>query len=170
MHAGDQVQERWRRRWLHLRPSHLRRVLIQHVPDRVGSNRPGQPRATGRSWRRVNHRHRAPAPSRTASTTPISRAPSLPDTATTNRIYRAAAADVAALQATAGPGRAKLEAFTAHLWRLHARAVASASAARQQSSCGGRGRGRACSPPPRRRRWHRHDGVLLRQRAVLTIR
>jgi hypothetical protein len=39
-----------------------------------------------------------------------------------NRIYHVAAADVAALQASAGAGRTKLESFTAHLWRLYARA------------------------------------------------
>uniref|UniRef100_A0A0E0KUZ8 Uncharacterized protein n=1 Tax=Oryza punctata TaxID=4537 RepID=A0A0E0KUZ8_ORYPU len=44
--------------------------------------------------------------------------------AAVNRIYRIAAADVAALQDSAGPGRTKLEAFTAHLWQLHARAAA----------------------------------------------
>ncbi|KAL6843882.1 hypothetical protein ACP4OV_026453 [Aristida adscensionis] len=42
-----------------------------------------------------------------------------------NRIYRIAAADVAALRASAGPGRTKMEAFTAHLWRLCSRAAAS---------------------------------------------
>uniref|UniRef100_A0A0E0KUZ7 Uncharacterized protein n=1 Tax=Oryza punctata TaxID=4537 RepID=A0A0E0KUZ7_ORYPU len=41
--------------------------------------------------------------------------------AAVNRIFRVAAGDVAALQAAAGPGRTKLEAFTAHLWQLHAR-------------------------------------------------
>ena len=40
-----------------------------------------------------------------------------------NRIYRVSAADIAALKASAGPGRTKLEAFTAHLWRLHALAA-----------------------------------------------
>lgn len=40
-----------------------------------------------------------------------------------NRIYRIAASDVAALQATAGPGRTKLETFTAHLWQLCSKAA-----------------------------------------------
>ncbi|XP_024311285.1 hydroxycinnamoyltransferase 2 isoform X2 [Brachypodium distachyon] len=40
-----------------------------------------------------------------------------------NRIYHVSAADVAALQAAAGPGRTKLEAFTAHLWQLYAMAA-----------------------------------------------
>jgi len=61
---------------------------------------------------------------------PVSRVPALPDTPAVNRIYRVSTADVTALQASAGSGRTKLEAFTAHLWRLHARA-----AARQRSSC-----------------------------------
>ncbi|RCV35322.1 hypothetical protein SETIT_7G231700v2 [Setaria italica] len=47
-----------------------------------------------------------------------------------NRIYRIAAADIAALKASAGPGRTKLEAFTAHLWRLCSRA-----ASPRQSQC-----------------------------------
>ncbi|XP_066348931.1 coniferyl alcohol acyltransferase-like [Miscanthus floridulus] len=47
-----------------------------------------------------------------------------------NRIYRIAAADIAALKAWAGPGRTKLEAFTAHLWQLCARA-----ASPRQSQC-----------------------------------
>ncbi|CAN6229481.1 unnamed protein product [Urochloa humidicola] len=56
---------------------------------------------------------------------PVSRAPpALPAAAAANRIYRVSAADVAALQVAAGPGRTKLEAFTAHLWVLHARAAA----------------------------------------------
>ncbi|GJN01806.1 hypothetical protein PR202_ga19105 [Eleusine coracana subsp. coracana] len=42
-----------------------------------------------------------------------------------NRIYRIAAADIAALQASAGPGRTKMEAFTAHLWQLCSKAAAS---------------------------------------------
>ncbi|KAL6651345.1 hypothetical protein ACP70R_010270 [Stipagrostis hirtigluma subsp. patula] len=65
---------------------------------------------------------------------PLSCAPAPPPaTAAANRIYRVAAADVAALQASAGPGRTKLEAFTAHLWRLHARAATP----RQRSCCMG---------------------------------
>ncbi|KAF0930626.1 hypothetical protein E2562_033822 [Oryza meyeriana var. granulata] len=52
--------------------------------------------------------------------------------AAANRIFRVTAADVAALQASAGPGRTKLEAFTAHLWQLHARA---APPPRQRRSC-----------------------------------
>ncbi|TVU15810.1 hypothetical protein EJB05_39349, partial [Eragrostis curvula] len=42
-----------------------------------------------------------------------------------NRIYRIAAADIAALKAAAGPGRTRLEAFTAHLWQLCSRAASS---------------------------------------------
>ncbi|KAJ1272694.1 hypothetical protein BS78_06G222400 [Paspalum vaginatum] len=61
---------------------------------------------------------------------PISRAAAPPATAAANRIYRVAAADVAALQSSAGPGRTKLESFTAHLWQLHARA-----ASPRQRSC-----------------------------------
>jgi hypothetical protein len=76
---------------------------------------------------------RQPAPLCTAGTladrlfVPVSRAPAPPATAAANRIYRVSAADVAALQASAGPGRTKLEAFTAHLWQLHARAAASST-------------------------------------------
>ncbi|KAF8670288.1 hypothetical protein HU200_050828 [Digitaria exilis] len=62
---------------------------------------------------------------------PVSRAPPLPETTAANRIYRIAAADVAALQTAAGPGRTKLEAFTAHLWGLHAEAASR----RRISSC-----------------------------------
>jgi len=51
-----------------------------------------------------------------------------------NRIYRIAAADIAALKASAGPGRTKLEAFTAHLWKLCSRA---ASSPRQSQCCMG---------------------------------
>uniref|UniRef100_A0ACD5UTH6 Uncharacterized protein n=1 Tax=Avena sativa TaxID=4498 RepID=A0ACD5UTH6_AVESA len=40
-----------------------------------------------------------------------------------NRIYHIAAADITALQGLAGPGRTKLEAFTAHLWKLCSRAA-----------------------------------------------
>ncbi|XP_062183660.1 coniferyl alcohol acyltransferase-like [Phragmites australis] len=40
-----------------------------------------------------------------------------------NRIYRIAAADIATLKASAGPGRTKMEAFTAHLWQLCSRAA-----------------------------------------------
>ncbi|XP_051219031.1 coniferyl alcohol acyltransferase [Lolium perenne] len=57
---------------------------------------------------------------------PVSCVPPPPPTAepptAVNRIYHVAAADVTALQASAGPGRTKLESFTAHLWRLYARA------------------------------------------------
>jgi hypothetical protein len=50
-----------------------------------------------------------------------------------NRIYRIAAADIAALKASAGPGRTKLEAFTAHLWQLCA--MAAAASPSQISQC-----------------------------------
>uniref|UniRef100_A0ACD5UEP5 Uncharacterized protein n=1 Tax=Avena sativa TaxID=4498 RepID=A0ACD5UEP5_AVESA len=71
-----------------------------------------------------------PPPSCTAGTladrlfVPVSHVPppTGPPPAAVNRIYHVAAADVAALQASAGPGRTKLESFTAHLWRLYARA------------------------------------------------
>ncbi|TVU15823.1 hypothetical protein EJB05_39362, partial [Eragrostis curvula] len=72
---------------------------------------------------------------------PVSRAPALPATDAANRIYRVSAGDVAALQAAAGPGRTKLEAFTALLWKLHAKAASQ----RQRSCCMGvvvDGRGR----------------------------
>ncbi|EAZ31931.1 hypothetical protein OsJ_16103 [Oryza sativa Japonica Group] len=70
---------------------------------------------------------------------PVSCVPAPPSSApeaaaaAVNRIFRVAAADVAALQAAAGPGRTKLEAFTAHLWQLHARAAASPP--RHRRSC-----------------------------------
>nr|CAB3485708.1 unnamed protein product [Digitaria exilis] len=51
-----------------------------------------------------------------------------------NRIYRIAAADVAALKAAVGPGRTKMEAFTAHLWKLCSMA---ASPRRSQQCCMG---------------------------------
>ncbi|CAN6229482.1 unnamed protein product [Urochloa humidicola] len=56
---------------------------------------------------------------------PRSAAPPPPPVAASsvNRIYRVAAADIAALQAAAGPGRTKMEAFTAHLWGLCSRAA-----------------------------------------------
>ncbi|KAG0527377.1 hypothetical protein BDA96_06G228400 [Sorghum bicolor] len=82
---------------------------------------------------------REPAPLSTASNlvdrlfVPLSRVPALPDTAAVNRIYRVSAADVAALQASAGSGRTKLEAFTAHLWQLYAKAAADTW--RQPLSC-----------------------------------
>ena len=101
----------------------------------------GSPAPPDPSFHRSLLAPRAPAPPCPGTTLAdrlydtISRVSALPDTATANRIYRVAVADVAALQATAGPGRTKLEAFTAHLWWLHARATASASAARQRSSC-----------------------------------
>lgn len=53
-----------------------------------------------------------------------------------NRIYHISADDVAALQASAGPGRTKLEAFTANLWQLCSKAAAPA-AARQRLCCMG---------------------------------
>ena len=64
---------------------------------------------------------------------PVSRVPALPDTPAVNRIYRLSAADVTALQASAGSGRTKLEAFTAHLWGLYAKAAAALR--RQPHSC-----------------------------------
>ncbi|KAE8777420.1 Anthranilate N-benzoyltransferase protein 3 [Hordeum vulgare] len=92
-----------------------------------------------------------PPPSCTAGTLagrlflPVSRLPPPPATAAPptafNRIYHVAAADVAALQASAGRGRTKLEAFTAHLWQLYSRAATP----RQHSCCMGvvvDGRGR----------------------------
>ncbi|CAL5025533.1 unnamed protein product [Urochloa decumbens] len=65
---------------------------------------------------------------------PRSAAPPPPPVAASsvNRIYRIAAADIAALQAAAGPGRTKMEAFTAHLWGLCSRAAA---ASPRQSQC-----------------------------------
>uniref|UniRef100_A0A453CSE9 Uncharacterized protein n=1 Tax=Aegilops tauschii subsp. strangulata TaxID=200361 RepID=A0A453CSE9_AEGTS len=93
----------------------------------------------------------SPPPSCTAGTladrlfVPVSLVPPPPATAAPptafNRIYHVAAADVAALQASAGPGRTKLEAFTAHLWQLYSRAATP----RQDSCCMGvvvDGRGR----------------------------
>jgi hypothetical protein len=88
-------------------------------------------------------REPAAAPLRTAGSladrlfVPVSRAPALPDTATANRIYRVSAADVAALQASAGAGRTKLEAFTAHLWGLHAKAAAASRRQQPRSCCMG---------------------------------
>uniref|UniRef100_A0A0D9W980 HXXXD-type acyl-transferase family protein n=1 Tax=Leersia perrieri TaxID=77586 RepID=A0A0D9W980_9ORYZ len=81
------------------------------------------------SFRRSLLAPRDPPPPRSPSTdalidrlfAPLSSVPPPPAPAAVNRIYRVAAADVAALQASAGPGRTKLEAFTAHLWLLHAR-------------------------------------------------
>ncbi|TKW06455.1 hypothetical protein SEVIR_7G243100v4 [Setaria viridis] len=63
---------------------------------------------------------------------PRSAAPPPPPVAASsvNRIYRIAAADVAVLKAAAGPGRTKMEAFAAHLWRLCSRA-----ASPRQSQC-----------------------------------
>ncbi|CAM0902679.1 unnamed protein product [Alopecurus aequalis] len=55
------------------------------------------------------------------SSTPLPLA-SAPATAV-NRIYHVTAANVAQLQASAGPRRTKLEAFTAHLWQLSSRAA-----------------------------------------------
>jgi hypothetical protein len=97
---------------------------------------------------------RDPAPPRAPSTdalinhlfSPRSAAPPPPASAAVavNRIYRVASADVAALQASAGPGRTKLEAFTAHLWQLCSRA---ASAGKISACCMGvvvDGRARMC--------------------------
>lgn len=63
---------------------------------------------------------------------PRSAAPPPPPAAagSVNRIYRIAAEDIAALKASAGPGRTKMEAFTALLWQLCARA-----ASPRQSQC-----------------------------------
>ncbi|OEL18436.1 hypothetical protein BAE44_0020545 [Dichanthelium oligosanthes] len=88
----------------------------------------GSPAPPAPSFRRSFLAPSQPAPPRTGTLAdrlfvPVSRAPALPDAVSANRIYRVAAADVAALQAAAGPGRTKLEAFTAHLWGLHARAA-----------------------------------------------
>ncbi|KAF7010726.1 hypothetical protein CFC21_025101 [Triticum aestivum] len=95
----------------------------------------------------------SPPPSCTAGTladrlfVPVSLVPPPPATAAPptafNRIFHVAAADVAALQASAGPGRTKLEAFTAHLWQLYSRAATP----RHDSCCMGvvvDGRGRLC--------------------------
>uniref|UniRef100_A0A0D3FZZ6 Uncharacterized protein n=1 Tax=Oryza barthii TaxID=65489 RepID=A0A0D3FZZ6_9ORYZ len=92
------------------------------------------------SFRRSIVAPRDPPPPRSPSTdalidrlfAPLGSAPPPPDdaaAAAVNRIYRVAAADVASLQDSAGPGRTKLEAFTAHLWQLNARAAAAAAAA-----------------------------------------
>jgi hypothetical protein len=100
----------------------------------------GGPAPPAPSFRRSLLAPRHPPPPSTDGTladrlfVPVSLAPALPDTAAANRIYRVSAADVAALQAAAGPGRTKLEAFTAHLWRLHARA---ATRRRIESCCMG---------------------------------
>ncbi|XP_040379571.1 coniferyl alcohol acyltransferase-like [Oryza brachyantha] len=70
---------------------------------------------------------------------PVSCVPAPPaptEAAASNRIFRVTAADVAALQAAAGPGRTKLEAFTAHLWQLHARAAAESPRRRRSCSMG----------------------------------
>ncbi|KAL6651346.1 hypothetical protein ACP70R_010271 [Stipagrostis hirtigluma subsp. patula] len=82
---------------------------------------------------------------------PRSAAPPPPPAAVTacavNRIYRIAAADIAALKASAGPGRTSLEAFTAHLWQLCARAAAAEASPRQRACCMGvvvDGRRRMC--------------------------
>ncbi|KAK3143761.1 hypothetical protein QOZ80_4AG0304600 [Eleusine coracana subsp. coracana] len=96
---------------------------------------------------------RHPAPRSMAGTladrlfVPVSRAPAAAPPAATsaaaNRIYRVSAADVAALQAAAGPGRTKLEAFTALLWKLHASAAPSSSACCMGVVVDGRARIRA---------------------------
>ena len=95
----------------------------------------GSPAPPGPSFRRSFLAPRNPAPPCTGTLAdrlfvPVCRVPALPDTTASNRIYRVAAADVAALQAAAGPGRTKLEAFTAHLWGLCSRA-----ASPRQSQC-----------------------------------
>ncbi|CAN6240822.1 unnamed protein product [Urochloa humidicola] len=93
----------------------------------------GAPATPPPSFRRSFLAPRHPAPPCTEGTladrlfVPVSLAPpAQPDAAAAaaNRIYRVSAADIAALQAAAGPRRTKLEAFTAHLWVLHARAAA----------------------------------------------
>ncbi|BAF15736.1 coniferyl alcohol acyltransferase [Oryza sativa Japonica Group] len=105
------------------------------------------------SFRRSIVAPRDPPPPRSPSTdalidrlfAPLGSAPPPPDdaaAAAVNRIYRVAAADAASLQDSAGPGRTKLEAFTAHLWQLNARAAA---AERERPCCMGvvvDGRGR----------------------------
>ncbi|KAJ1272695.1 hypothetical protein BS78_06G222500 [Paspalum vaginatum] len=99
----------------------------------------GSPAPPAPSFRRSLAAPRDPPP-RAPSTdalidrlfSPRSSAPPPPPAAAVavNRIYRIAAADVAALKASAGPGRTKLEAFTAHLWQLCSRA-----ASPRQSQC-----------------------------------
>ncbi|RLM65478.1 transferase [Panicum miliaceum] len=101
--------------------------------------RTGSPAAPAPSFRRSLVAPRDPPP-RAPSTDalidrlfcPRSAAPPPPAVAASsvNRIYRVSAADIAALKASAGPGRTKLEAFTAHLWRLCSRA-----ASPRQSQC-----------------------------------
>ncbi|KAL5214857.1 hypothetical protein ABZP36_004009 [Zizania latifolia] len=103
----------------------------------------GPPTSNAPSFRRSLVAPRDPPPPRAPSTealidrlfAPLSSAPPPPAAAAAavNRIYRIAAADIAALQASAGPGRTKLEAFTAHLWRLCSRA----SSPRERSCCMG---------------------------------
>ncbi|WVZ87047.1 hypothetical protein U9M48_033746 [Paspalum notatum var. saurae] len=96
----------------------------------------GSPAPPSPSFRRSFVAPRQRAPPCTTGTladrlfVPVSRAAAPPAAAAANRIYRVAAADVAALQASAGPGRTKLESFTAHLWQLYARA-----ASPRQRSC-----------------------------------
>lgn len=100
----------------------------------------GSPAPPAPSFRRSLVAPRDPPP-RAASTdaligrlfSPRSAAPPPPPVAavSVNRIYRVAAADIAALKASAGPGRTKLEAFTAHLWQLCSRAASP----RRQSQC-----------------------------------
>ncbi|GJN01807.1 hypothetical protein PR202_ga19106 [Eleusine coracana subsp. coracana] len=84
-------------------------------------------------FRRALVAPRDPPPPRAPSTdalinhlfSPRSAAPPPPPSAAVavNRIYRVAAADIAALKASAGPGRTKMEAFTAHLWQLCSKAA-----------------------------------------------
>ncbi|OAY66741.1 Rosmarinate synthase [Ananas comosus] len=80
---------------------------------------------------------------------PLSSLPPPPDSDTAaapvsvNRIYYIAAKDVTTLQAAAGKGKTKLEAFTACLWRL----LAKAADADEKVCCMGvvvNGRGRLC--------------------------
>ncbi|KAM0877328.1 hypothetical protein ACQ4PT_028091 [Festuca glaucescens] len=106
----------------------------------MGCHRPGHLRAAGPILQPVSPRaeqlgsvvhRRQPVSPRAEQFVPVSRVPRPPATAVpptaVNRIYHVAADDVAALQALAGPGRTKLESFTAHLWRLYARAFQSHS-------------------------------------------
>ncbi|KQJ84479.1 hypothetical protein BRADI_5g21130v3 [Brachypodium distachyon] len=68
------------------------------------------------------------------SSVPPQQAPPSKATAV-NRIYRISAADISALQAAAGPGRTKLESFTAHLWQLCSKSSAAAQAEQAQKLC-----------------------------------
>ncbi|TVU15818.1 hypothetical protein EJB05_39357 [Eragrostis curvula] len=109
--------------------------LVAWAATASGGSAPPAP-----SFRRSLVAPRDPPPPRSPSTaalidhlfSPRSAAPPPPPTAAVavNRIYRIAAADIAALKASAGPGRTKMEAFTAHLWQLCSRA-----ASPRQSAC-----------------------------------